>query len=194
MTSRSRGLVAAVLLTGVLATLPACNGEDSTTTASDTPPATAATNPSTEPSAGATTADKSQGTGQKTGGSTSGGASSCRSLVAAPAIKDAVTGAYQSETQDVPFLHIKPAPGTFFYGQCGTTRYVGTRFELTKGYTEKEAVNMQDEGGAMKYFSIVPGGPWSLIASGDPELSKGCSSVKEIPAELARVWGDCPAR
>ncbi|MET7549725.1 hypothetical protein ABZS94_28845 [Streptomyces sp. NPDC005500] len=114
--------------------------------------------------------------------------------MATPAIKDAVTGAYQSETQDVPFLHIKSAPGTFFYGQCGTTRYAGTRFELTKGYTAKEAVNMQDEGGSIKYFSIVSGGPWSFIASGDTELTKGCSAVKEIPAQMARVWGDCPVR
>lgn len=194
--SRTHGVIAAILLTGVLGTLPACSGTDSTAASdrSSSAPSAEGASPSDSSTAGATSPGKPQGTGKETGASTPGGASLCHSLVAGSGIKDAVTGAYQSENQDIPLLHIKPAPNTFFYGQCGTTRYVGTRFELTKGHTEREAVHMQDEGGAMKYFSIVPGGPWSLIASGDPELAKGCSAVKKVPGELARAWGDCQAR
>ncbi|MFE4925155.1 hypothetical protein [Streptomyces sp. NPDC056661] len=194
MNSRSRGLIVAALLTGALATLAACTGKDSPAAASSAAPATttgrAASSPGPREAAGAGTPTARQAAPQSSAAA-AGGTSSCHSLAASPALKDEVTGAYMEEFSVL--RHIKPTPGTFYYGQCGTTRYAGTTFMLTKGYTEKEAVNMQDDGTTMKYFSVVPGGPWSFIASGAEELAKGCSAVKKIPAQMARAWGDCPA-
>ncbi|MFG2191734.1 hypothetical protein [Streptomyces sp. NPDC048639] len=174
MTSRSRGLIAAVLLTGALATLPACNNKDSSasdSSGSDSSAGQADSKPKEKPE-----------------GDTSGGDDSCRKLVASAEVKKAVTDAYR---QAFPvFEHIKPTPGSFYYGECGN-RFAGTTFEVTPGHSEKEGVHMQDEGSTMKYFTVQDG-EWMFIASGAEELAKGCTAVKEIPAELARVWNDCP--
>ncbi|MEV6317094.1 hypothetical protein [Streptomyces sp. NPDC051776] len=181
MTSRSRGLIAAVLLTGALATLPACNDKDSS--ASDT-------SNGKDSSASDSSAGKagSEPTAEKTAGGGGGGGSSCRKLVATAEVKEAVTDAYRKAFP--VFQHIKPTPGAFYYGECGN-QFAGTTFELTPGHSEKEGVNMQDEGATMKYFTIQDG-EWMFIASGAEELAKGCTAVKEIPAELAKVWNDCP--
>ncbi|WP_432588101.1 hypothetical protein ABVG11_23520 [Streptomyces sp. HD1123-B1] len=192
MTSRSRSWIAAALLTGVLATLPACNNDDSSGKDSS------AKGSSSE---GASGKESGSDSGQDGSGQDSqvapgekdpagGGGSACRSLTATADVKAAVKAAYSRSFPQ--FQHVKPTAGSFYYGQCGGTRYAGTTFSLTAGHSEKEAVGMQDEGATMKYFSST-GGNWSYLASGALELAEGCKAVKQIPAEMARVWGDCPA-
>ncbi|MEU6084653.1 hypothetical protein [Streptomyces sp. NPDC047108] len=189
MTSRSRGLIAAVLLTGALATLPACNDNESS--ASDS--SNSASDSKGSDSKGSSGSDSSAGKGDSgsTGGETSGGSSggddSCRKLVASAEVKKAVTDAYR---QAFPvFKHIQPTPGSFYYGECGN-EFAGTTFEVTPGHSEKEGVAMQDEGATMKYFTIQDG-EWMFIASGALEQATGCTTVKEIPKELAKAWNDC---
>ncbi|MET9879818.1 hypothetical protein ABZZ36_35175 [Actinacidiphila glaucinigra] len=89
-------------------------------------------------------------------------------------------------------VHIAPAPGGFFYGQCGTVRYAATRFQPTPGANEGELVNLQDEGSAMKYFRASSGGDWSYVATdGFPASEGGCRAIPQIPRALATAWRNC---
>ncbi|MGW3244393.1 hypothetical protein [Streptomyces sp. NPDC001070] len=90
------------------------------------------------------------------------------------------------------FAHIEPVPLRFFYGQCGAVRYAATPFQPTRGATEAELVNMQDEGSAMKYFHTTSGGNWVYIASdGFPAGPHGCGDIPQIPRALATAWRNC---
>ncbi|MFI2301171.1 hypothetical protein ACH5AL_20325 [Actinacidiphila glaucinigra] len=114
----------------------------------------------------------------------------CRNLAAGGEVKGAVTRAYQ---RGFPrFAHIAPAPGRFFYGQCGTVRYAAAQFQPTQGATEGELVGLQDEGSAMKYFRASSGGDWSYVATdGFPASEGGCRAIAQIPRALATAWRNC---
>ncbi|SNT20386.1 hypothetical protein [Actinacidiphila glaucinigra] len=114
----------------------------------------------------------------------------CRNLAAGGEAKAAVTRAYQ---RGFPRLvHIAPASGRFFYGQCGTVRYAAAQFQPTQGATEGELVSLQDEGSAMKYFRASSGGDWSYVATdGFPASEGGCRAISQIPRALATAWRNC---
>lgn len=114
----------------------------------------------------------------------------CRNLAAGGEVKAAVTRAYQ---RGFPRLvHIAPAPGRFFYGQCGTVRYAAAQFQPTHGATEGELVSLQDEGSAMKYFRASSGSDWSYVATdGFPAGEGGCRAIPQIPRSLATAWRNC---
>ncbi|WP_406271219.1 hypothetical protein OH779_32235 [Actinacidiphila glaucinigra] len=114
----------------------------------------------------------------------------CRNLAADGEVKGTVTRAYQ---RGFPrFAHIAPAPGRFFYGQCGTVRYAAAQFQPTQGATEGELVSLQDEGSAMKYFRASSGGDWSYVATdGFPASEGGCRAIAQIPRALATAWRNC---
>lgn len=114
----------------------------------------------------------------------------CRNLTVSGEVKAAVTRAYQ---RGFPrFVHIEPEPQRFFFGQCGTVRYAATQFQPTKGATEGELVNLQDEGSAMKYFRATSGTNWTYIATdGFPASESGCRAIPQIPRALATAWRNC---
>ncbi|MDQ1065053.1 hypothetical protein [Streptomyces canus] len=119
----------------------------------------------------------------------------CRSLVVPQEIKDAVTQAYQRSQPEL--VHIAPVRGTFYYGECDGVLYAGTAFTPTADATENELVQLQDEGGAEKYFTKdkATGSTWTFVDSdGFPRDPRGCAAIHEIPARLAALWGDCLAR
>jgi hypothetical protein len=117
----------------------------------------------------------------------------CRSLVVPQEVKNAVTQAYQRSQPEL--VHIAPVRGTFYYGECGGVLYAGTSFTPTADATENELVQLQDEGGAEKYFTKAKGSPWTYVASdGFPRDPRGCAAIHEIPARLAALWGDCLVR
>ncbi|WP_435210290.1 hypothetical protein [Streptomyces sp. bgisy034] len=114
----------------------------------------------------------------------------CRNLAAGGEVKAAVTGAYQRAFPR--FVHVRPVPGQFFYGECGGVRYAATRFEATSAATQEELVGMQDEGSVTKYFSSTSGGGWRYLASdGFPRGAHGCGDIPQIPEALSEAWGDC---
>jgi hypothetical protein len=116
--------------------------------------------------------------------------SSCQSLVVPQEVKDAVTEAYrQSQTG---LTHIAPEKGSFYYGKCDGVSYAGTRFAPTSGATLDERVQLQDDGGAEKYFTKSPNGKWTYVATdGLPRSPRGCAAIPQIPASLAALWADC---
>ncbi|MEU0215914.1 hypothetical protein ABZ281_12655 [Streptomyces sp. NPDC006265] len=115
----------------------------------------------------------------------------CRNLTVSSEVKAAVTRAYQGSFPR--FVHVRPVPHQFFYGQCGGVRYAATRFEATSGATHEELVGMQDEGSATKYFRSAAGGSWIYVASdGSPRGPHGCGDVPQIPGALSATWGNCP--
>ncbi|MEU0212433.1 hypothetical protein [Streptomyces canus] len=117
----------------------------------------------------------------------------CRSLVVPQEVKDAVTQAYQRSQPEL--VHIAPVRGTFYYGECDGVFYAGTSFTPTADATENELVQLQDEGGAEKYFTKTKGSAWTFVAGdGFPRDPRGCAAIHEIPARLAALWGDCLAR
>ena len=119
--------------------------------------------------------------------------SSCRSLVVPQEVKDAVTEAYRRSQPGL--VHITPVKGTFYYGQCDGVLYAGASFTATADATENELVQLQDEGSTEKYFTKADGSEWTHVAGdGFPRSPRGCAAVPEIPARLARLWGDCLAR
>jgi hypothetical protein len=114
----------------------------------------------------------------------------CRSLVVSDSVKADVTAAYRRSQPGL--VHIAPVKGTFYYGECDGTAYAGTRFQATSGATLGEQVALQDEGGAMKYFSAPSGGDWRFVAgAGFPGDPRGCAVIPRIPAPLAAIWADC---
>ncbi|MFD3452848.1 hypothetical protein ACFWVC_11755 [Streptomyces sp. NPDC058691] len=114
----------------------------------------------------------------------------CRNLTVGSEVKAAVTQAYRRAFPR--FEHIAPVPLRFFYGQCGTVRYAATQFQPTRGATEGELVNLQDEGSAMKYFRAGSGGDWTYITSdGFPAGPHGCADIPQIPRALATAWRNC---
>ncbi|MFR9798804.1 hypothetical protein ACL02U_23355 [Streptomyces sp. MS06] len=140
----------------------------------------------TGPTTGSTGAPAPSTTAAPSGGS----ADRCRSLVVPQSVKDAVTEAYRRSQQNL--THIAPAKGSFFYGTCGDTAYAATRFDPTSGVSPGEEVQLQDAGGAMKYFTRSQDGQWAYVASdGLPRDPRGCAAVPQIPAELARLWAGC---
>jgi hypothetical protein len=84
--------------------------------------------------------------------------------------------------------HIKPQAGTFYYGECGTTKYAAAVFEPTADATEAEKVASQDEGSMRQYLERPVDSDWTLIAS-DADPHSGCN--EKIPAALASLWGNC---
>ncbi|MGX1480732.1 UNVERIFIED_CONTAM: hypothetical protein RKD50_009540 [Streptomyces canus] len=117
----------------------------------------------------------------------------CRSLVVPQSVKDAVTQAYQRSQPEL--VHIAPVRGTFYYGECDGVFYAGTSFTPTADATENELVQLQDEGGAEKYFTKAKGSAWTFVAGdGFPRDPRGCAAIHEIPARLAALWSDCLAR
>ncbi|MGC9538314.1 hypothetical protein [Streptomyces sp. UG1] len=116
----------------------------------------------------------------------------CRNLSAGSQVKAAVTEAYRRSFPR--FVHIRPAPGQFYYGQCGGVRYAATSFEATAGATHDELVGMQDEGSATKYFRGTSAGGWAYLTSdGFPRGARGCGDIAQIPEVLSTLWGNCPA-
>jgi hypothetical protein len=119
----------------------------------------------------------------------------CRSLVVPQEVKDAVTLAYRRSQPGL--VHIAPVKGTFYYGQCGGVLYAGTSFTPTADATDNELVQLQDDGGAEKYFTKdkTTGSTWTFVDSdGLPRDPRGCAAIPKIPARLASLWGDCLAR
>ncbi|MEU0029780.1 hypothetical protein [Streptomyces sp. NPDC006335] len=117
----------------------------------------------------------------------------CRSLVVPQEVKDAVTQAYLRSQPEL--VHIAPVRGTFYYGECDGVFYAGTSFTPTADATENELVQLQDEGGAEKYFTRAKGSAWTYVAGdGFPRDPQGCAAIPQIPARLAALWGDCLVR
>ncbi|MYX38328.1 MULTISPECIES: hypothetical protein [unclassified Streptomyces] len=203
--------VAAALLGGVLL-LTGCTGSSDSAAATATSPspkasasaevsadvsasagASGSAPPSASSSGSAAPRPSSRSTTPKaTGGTRQSPASvpGCRNLAAGGEVKAAVTRAYQ---RGFPRLvHIAPAPGRFFYGQCGTVRYAAAQFQPTQGATEGELVSLQDEGSAMKYFRASSGSDWSYVATdGFPASEGGCRAIPQIPRALATAWRNC---
>ncbi|MEU8575222.1 hypothetical protein [Streptomyces asoensis] len=154
-------------------------------------PATSTTSPDTSPAPPDGTAEPSGAAPHRpSAGSPSTAAPSCRSLVVPQTVKDAVTLAYRRSQPGL--VHIAPVKGTFYYGRCGGVRYAATSFTPTAGAAESELVQLQDEGGAEKYFTEAGDGAWTFVATdGFPRDPRGCAAVSEIPAPLAALWGDC---
>ncbi|MFK0172261.1 hypothetical protein ACIQU5_26030 [Streptomyces sp. NPDC090306] len=161
---------------------------------SPSPPAASAsgnTAPSARSSASASSTPGRTGTAAP-GGTTASGTpdAACRSRAVPAATKSAVTDAFRA---NAGLTHVAPAPGTFYYGTCGTTAYAASRFQPTSGATTGEQVQLQDEGAAMKYFTLAQGGTWRLVASdGFPRDARGCAAVPQIPKALAAAWSNCP--
>ncbi|MEU1533915.1 hypothetical protein [Streptomyces fagopyri] len=123
--------------------------------------------------------------------STSG--SPCRSLVVPQEVKEAVTLAYRRAQPGL--THFAPVRGTFYYGKCDGVFYAGTSFTPTADATEGELVQLQDAGGAEKYFTQSEDSTWAFAASDDlPRDPRGCAAIPEIPARLAELWDNCLAR
>ncbi|MFG2305432.1 hypothetical protein [Actinacidiphila glaucinigra] len=195
--------IAAALLGGVLL-LTGCTGSSgsgsaavtSTSPSAEAPAsASASTSASSSASASASTSapPSSRSTTPKSTAATPQTPASvpgCRNLAAGGEVKGAVTRAYQ---RGFPrFAHIAPAPGRFFYGQCGTVRYAAAQFQPTQGATEGELVGLQDEGSAMKYFRASSGSDWSYVATdGFPASEGGCRAIAQIPRALATAWRNC---
>ncbi|MGW0501053.1 hypothetical protein ACWD0Z_38210 [Streptomyces sp. NPDC003007] len=162
-------------------------------TPTDTPttgPATATAIPSAAPATSATPAKATTPTPAATLPSSADHAD-CRNLTAGSEVKTAVTEAYRRSFPR--FVHLRPEPGQFFYGQCGGVRYAATRFEATLGATYDELVSMQDEGSATKYFRGTSAGGWTYLTSdGFPRGPRGCGDVTQIPDALSALWGNCP--
>jgi hypothetical protein len=117
----------------------------------------------------------------------------CRSLVVPQEVKDAVTQAYLRSQPEL--VHLVPVRGTFYYGECDGVFYAGTSFTPTADATQNELVQLQDEGGAEKYFTKAKGGAWTYVAGdGFPRDPRGCAAIHEIPARLAALWGNCLVR
>ncbi|WP_406838120.1 hypothetical protein ACICHK_21085 [Streptomyces sp. AHU1] len=116
-------------------------------------------------------------------------AAGCRNLAAGAEVKAEVTRTYRRDVTH--FVHMGPAPGTFFYGRCGTVRYAAARFQPTAGATEAELVGLQDEGSVTKYFRDSGGG-WVYVATdGLPVSPRGCGDIPAIPHALATAWRNC---
>ncbi|MET8958385.1 hypothetical protein ABZX69_02635 [Streptomyces sp. NPDC004074] len=205
-----RGVTVTALMGGILM-LTGCHGSPGTDAASGAPspaspsatssesspdaPTTAAT-PSGAPSSAA---PRPSSTSAPAGATDSTGAArmpasvpGCRNLAVGDEVKAAVTSAYRRSFPRL--VHIRPEPHRFFYGQCGAVRYAATRFQATSGATDEELVNMQDEGSTTKYFRSTSGGVWTyLTGDGLPAGPHGCGDIPEIPAPLAKAWGNCSA-
>ncbi|MEY9870765.1 putative small secreted protein [Streptacidiphilus sp. MAP12-33] len=201
-TTRRAAASAAVVLTSALL-LTACNSGNgggsapssgSTASAGGAAPTEAPTSGSGGTSggtSGATTGGTSAAT-PGTGGGTPGAsaaAAGCQNLVATDAVKAAVTSAYEAASHRG---HITPRPHQFLYGECGGTIYAATAFDLTPGATYNDQVAAQDDGSTRKYLSLAAGGSWAVIGSDNfPGTAGGC--IHAIPADLAKLWGGCPA-
>ncbi|MEU3092298.1 hypothetical protein ACWCQ0_30595 [Streptomyces massasporeus] len=180
-------------------------------TPSASPPSTRVSEPAGTPSNGAATTASASPTGTPTTTSTPSHTSAapvraasparsgtpptsaspdCRNLTVSSEVKAAVTRAYQASFPR--FVHVRPMPYQFFYGQCGGVRYAATRFEAIAGATHEELVGMQDEGSATQYFRRAAGGSWTYVTSdGSPRGPHGCGDVPQIPGALSATWGDC---
>ncbi|MGC0376083.1 hypothetical protein [Streptomyces sp. SAI-229] len=56
------------------------------------------------------------------------------------------------------------------------------------------ATDVQDEGGATKYFRGTPGGTWTYLTSDTfPHAPRGCGDIPQIPDALADLWANCTA-
>ncbi|MFJ9753677.1 hypothetical protein [Streptomyces sp. NPDC101149] len=205
-----RGVTVTALMGGILM-LTGCHGSPGTDAASGAPsPASpSATSSASSPDAPTTAATPSgaassaaprpSSTSTPAGATDSTGAArmpasvpGCRNLAVGDEVKAAVTSAYRRSFPRL--VHIRPAPHRFFYGQCGAVRYAATRFQATSGATDEELVNMQDEGSTTKYFRSTSGGGWTyLTGDGLPAGPHGCGDIPEIPALLAKAWGNCSA-
>jgi len=116
-------------------------------------------------------------------------AAGCRNLAVGAEVKAEVTRTYRRDVTH--FVHMGPAPRTFFYGRCGTVRYAAARFQPTAGATEAELVGLQDEGSVTKYFRDSGGG-WVYVATdGLPVSPRGCGDIPAIPHALATAWRNC---
>jgi len=116
-------------------------------------------------------------------------AAGCRNLAVGAEVKAEVTRTYRRDVTH--FVHMGPAPRTFFYGRCGTVRYAAARFQPTAGATEAELVGLQDEGSVTKYFRDSGGG-WAYVATdGLPAGPHGCGDIPAIPHALATAWRNC---
>ncbi len=156
---------------------------ESTSTSSTTAASTSTAVNSTSSSVVVTTTAPAQTTG------------GCQNLVATVTVKAAVTSTYGQVATGgaLRLVHIAPAPGVFFYGECATRFYAATRFVPTAGATVNEDVALQDDGATMKYFSQPQGGTWSLIASQGFPGTQGCGTITQLPTALANLWNECPS-
>ncbi|WP_377273019.1 hypothetical protein [Peterkaempfera sp. SMS 1(5)a] len=185
---RSAGTLAALCTIGA-ALLTGCSSSGPTNAAPS--PSSAATTATTSTAAPAPSTVPASGPPPTATGTP---AAHCRELTVPPAVKAEVTSAYGRQNQP-RLVHIRPRSGTFYYGSCGGTTYAAAVFEPTAGATYAEQVASQDDGAAMKYLSRPANGGWTLLASdGLPRDPRGCAAIRQIPAPLAALWGDCLAR
>ena len=155
-----------------------------TGSAAATAPAASAVPTASGPAASAPAASAPAG-----GAPSASTAAGCQNLAATAAVKSAVTAAYEAANPQLN--HIEPAPGTFFYGSCGSTRYAATRFQPTAGASQSTLVAMQDEGSARKYFSSTGSAGWGYTGSDGFPARGGCPAT--VPADLATAWANCSA-
>ncbi|MEU6271342.1 hypothetical protein ABZ871_02780 [Streptomyces populi] len=211
-----RTSVLAMALAGGIMLLTGCQDSAGAGSAADTPASSAGASassadtpaPSADASAGAAvrtgaparTASPASGpagtatpsSGPATGSparATAPAAAGCRNLTVGAEVKAEVTRTYRRDVTH--FVHMGPAPHTFFYGRCGTVRYAAARFQPTAGATEAELVGLQDEGSVTKYFRDSGGG-WVYVATdGLPVSPRGCGDIPAIPRALATAWRNC---
>ncbi|OIJ68324.1 hypothetical protein [Streptomyces mangrovisoli] len=174
--------------TAVAARTTAVGGTASDAPSTTTPPSPPTATPSSPDSADAPAPSATNRTTTRSTAPTA--RPGCRNLPVTTSVKTAVTAAYRRSYPR--FVHVRPVAHHFFYGECGATRYAATSFEATAGATTEELVAMQDEGSATKYFRAVSGAGWGYLASdGFPQGPYGCGDIPQIPADLAKAWGDC---
>ncbi|MFB6938059.1 hypothetical protein [Streptomyces chartreusis] len=160
----------------------AATGKPARSAVATTAPATAARTPTPTTKAAAATPTRAPATPASRPG--------CRNLAASVEVKAAVTEAYRHAFPR--FVHVRPAPDQFFYGQCDGVRYAATRFQATSGATQEELVGMQDEGSVTKYFRSTTGSGWSYLTSDAfPRGAHGCGDVPAIPEGLSAAWANC---
>jgi hypothetical protein len=191
------GTAALAVAVGATAFALGAGPHDAGPAAGVTPSPAATGSPSPAPSASGTSKGKGTSPDPVVSGSHSPGAASpsggCRSLLVPATVKSGVTTAFRATLQDV--THIEPVPGTFFYGRCGSTTYAAARFRATAGASTQELVQLQDDGSAMKYFTLPGHGTWHLVASdGFPADPRGCAAIHAVPAALAAAWDDCSVK
>lgn len=107
----------------------------------------------------------------------------CTNLAVPAHVKSAVTQAWE---RSKGISHIRPKPGSFYYGGCGPTSYAAVRFEAGAGATGDDLVHLQDEGSGLQFFRSTPSTGWRFVRSDTFPATRDCS--QSVPVALARQW------
>jgi hypothetical protein len=107
----------------------------------------------------------------------------CTNLAVPAHVKSAVTQAWE---RSKGISHIRPKPGSFYYGGCGPTSYAAVRFEAGAGATGDDLVHLQDEGSGLQFFRSTPSTGWRFVRSDTFPATRDCS--QGVPVALARQW------